>query len=289
MKEESFGGTFETIPVSDVAQSAPTAPTEQTATQPAAVPARPVQDAQPKPEKPRVAARAKGFMLDVFFAVGVFVFGGTLALYGIRKASVLRVALEVALAAAFVVAGYLALGWFAADVVADWSLGKPLDRSAAFVALALVLSYAGGTVSYWGWRYSRDPRVGMLVLALGVALLGGRVASLGMAFEELRVSRARAYTADEAFDALASLWKRQPSIDVGEMKAVTEEFRSAVYGPSFATGLSDAWKYRTIVRDPAVGVVAPAAPAKAAQENRATPVTEGGASSEESAPAPAAQ
>ncbi|WP_327211291.1 hypothetical protein [Rhizobium leguminosarum] len=236
----SFGTTDATRPLEPEASAARTPPEAPRA------PAVPAEKPSAAPQKPRAVARAKWFVLDVLFAAGMFVLGGTLALYGLRKATILRVAVEVAIVAIFAVAGYLALGWFAPEATSGWSLGEPLHRAAALVALAFALSYAGGTIAFWGWRYSRDPRVGMLLLAIGVSILGGRVAAIGMAFGELRVSQARVYTAAEAlkgFKSSISVMK-EAGVDPKPMAAVVKEFQSSVYGPAFAAGLGEAWKYR---------------------------------------------
>jgi hypothetical protein len=244
MQEITPGGTFGTIdettgpaPATLSARTLPTAPDTK---------APPVEQATATPQKPRAVARAKWFVLDVLFAGGMFVFGGTLALYGLRKATILRVAVEVAIVAVFAVAGYFAIEWFAPEATSGWSLGEPLHRAAALVALAFALSYAGGTIAFWGWRYTSDPRVGMLLLAIGVSILGSRVAALGMAFGELRVSQARVYTAAEAlkgFKSSISVMK-EAGVDPRPMAAVVKDFQASIYGPAFAAGLGEAWKYR---------------------------------------------
>lgn len=242
MQEITPGGTFSSVedryrhdarPLAEESSPPPAVPT---------ISAAPTSEAQ----KVRIASRAKTFMLDTIFAIAVFIFGGTLALYGMRKATILRVFVEVCVVFAFVAAGYFALDWLAPGIMDGWSLGEPAHRAVALTVLAFSLSYVGGTVAFWGWRYSRDARVGMLLLALGVALMGGRVTSLGMAFGELRVQQGRIFVAGESLKMLKSTMSimKEAGVDPKPLGEVIVSFRDSVYGAPFASALGDAWKYR---------------------------------------------
>jgi hypothetical protein len=274
MQETSIDGTLRTTIGPKPSEAR--VPSDPMATEAPRVYAPPGEQPAALPAKPRRVARAKGFVLDILFATGVFVFGGTLAVYGMRKATILRVFVELTLVAAFVAAGYFALGWFAPETMRGWSFGDPLHRAAGLLALAFSLSYVGGTVAYWGWRYSGDARVGMLVLALGTAVMGGRVAALGMAFGELRVSEARVYTAEAAIKSFRSsvTIMKENGIDPAPLAGVVKDFETVVYGPDFATGLSAAWKYRSVGANPSFAIDAidePLAPVKAEKTVRTSP------------------
>lgn len=216
-----------------VSEAATLPPVEPTAS-------KPVAEAAIKPTK---VARTKEFLLDSILASGVFVFGGLFALLGLRKISLVRLAVEVLIISLVLAGAYYGLAWSFPGSASAFSIDEPLHRAIMFFLAALVFEYVGGLVVYRGWKYAGDPKVGMLILALGVGFLGIRVAGIGMMVGEIRVATARVVVGEashKSFDATVAAMK-EAGIDPKPMGAIIHTFMDDVYGPNFGVRMRAMW------------------------------------------------
>ncbi|NTF17816.1 hypothetical protein G6L37_05335 [Agrobacterium rubi] len=196
-------------------------------------PSVPSTDAQTvKPSKLKNAGNA---MADLIMAIGVYVTGGLFALGAYRKVTALRLLIEAAVVTLVVGVLYLTTRSWIGQYVEGLDFNDPLQRAALFGVSAIVLAYLGGMVVHIGWNRKGDPKVSMLFLAVGMTLIGLRIASLGMAFGEIRVANTRVAAAAAGLEALKSTVSvlKSEGVDPKPVGKIIVDFHREVYGSKY--------------------------------------------------------
>lgn len=196
---------------------------------------------EPKPEitgtapektKPSKLKSAGNAVADLFMGIGVFLTGGVFGLAGYRRVSALRLIIESGIVAIIAVALYFATKTWLPDGI---DLADPLQRAAILVFVAIILAYLGGMVVHTGWNRKGDPKVSMLVLAVGMTLIGLRIASVALAVGEVRTVDAKVRVGEAALTAFKSTIDimKQAGVDPKPLGAVIFDFQKEVYGSKY--------------------------------------------------------
>ena len=186
---------------------------------------------------PTALRKAGVAFADLMMWIGVFITGGIFGLLGYRRISVLRLCVEAAIVAGLAAAWYFAAGtWLPSADALD--LGDPLHRALAFTAGAVALAYIGGIVVHLGWHRKGDPKISMLVMAVGMTLIGLRIASLGMAYGQIKVADARIDAGSAGLAAIKSAVDvmKAEGVDPKPMAKVIIDFQKDIYGSKYIEG-----------------------------------------------------
>lgn len=205
------------------------APAEPSATEKSSVKAAP---RETKPSKLKSAGNA---FADLIMWVGVFITGGIFGLVGYRRVTALRLTIEAGIVAVIAAALYYTTKTWLHPYTDGVDLHDPLQRALLFVLGAIVLAYLGGMVVHVGWHRKGDPKVSMLVLAVGMTLIGLRIASVGMAFGEIKAVDAKVEAGAAGLAALKSTIEvmKADGVDPKPVAKVILDFQKSVYGSKY--------------------------------------------------------
>jgi hypothetical protein len=194
-----------------------------------------VPTAEAKPSKLKSAGNA---FADLIMWIGVFITGGIFGLVGYRRVTALRLTIEAGIVAVIAGALYYTTKTWLHPYTEGVDLGDPLQRAALFVLGAIILAYLGGMVVHVGWHRKGDPKVSMLVLAVGMTLIGLRIASVGMAFGEIRTVDAKVEAGTAGLAALKSTIEvmKAGGVDPKPVAQIILDFQKSVYGSKYIEG-----------------------------------------------------
>lgn len=185
-----------------------------------------------KPSKLKSAGNA---FADLIMWIGVFITGGIFALVGYRRVTALRLTIEAGIFAVIAGALYYTTKTWLHPYTEGVDLHDPLQRALLFVLGAIVLAYLGGIVVHVGWHRKGDPKVSMLVLAVGMTLIGLRIASVGLAFGEIKTVDAKVEAGAAGLTALKSTIEvmKAGGVDPKPVAKVILDFQKSVYGSKY--------------------------------------------------------
>ncbi|MNU29078.1 hypothetical protein D3C71_175250 [compost metagenome] len=175
---------------------------------------------------------------DLIMWIGVFITGGIFGLVGYRRVTALRLTIEAGIVAVFAGALYYTTKTWLHPYTDGVDMHDPLQRALLFVLGAIVLAYLGGMVVHVGWHRKGDPKVSMLVLAVGMTLIGLRIASVGMAFGEIKAVDAKVEAGAAGLTALKSTIEvmKAGGVDPKPVAKVILDFQKSVYGSKYIEG-----------------------------------------------------
>ncbi len=228
--------TFASDPIGFGRDGAPAA--APTPAAPSVTEKSPVSAAPPeaKPSKLRSAGSA---FADLVMWIGVFITGGFFAFVGYRRVTALRLTIEAGIVAAICGALYYTTKTWLHPYTDGVDLGDPLQRAILFVLGAMILAYLGGMVVHVGWHRKGDPKVSMLVLAVGMTLIGLRITGLGLAFGEIKAGDARRDAGAAGLTALQATIEvmKAEGVDPKPVGKIIMDFQKDIYGSKYIEGL----------------------------------------------------
>lgn len=249
---------------------APQTPPEHSAEQ------RPAAKANQPGSKPSKLKSAGNAFADLIMWIGVFITGGIFGLVGYRRVTALRLMIEAGIVAVIAGALYYTTKTWLHPYTDGVDLHDPLQRALLFVLGAIILAYLGGMVVHVGWHRKGDPKVSMLVLAVGMTLIGLRIASVGMAFGEIKAVDAKVEAGASGLTVIKSTVEvmKAGGVDPKPVAKIILDFQKSVYGSKYIEGFyatSDKPKVEITPSD----LEAPAAaqPERAGEEPSADPAT----------------
>jgi hypothetical protein len=192
--------------------------------------------ADPRPSKLKSAGSA---FADLIMWIGVFITGGIFGLIGYRRVSALRLTIEAGIVAVIGGALYYTTKTWLNPYTDGVDLGDPLQRAPLFILGAIILAYLGGMVVHVGWHRKGDPKISMLVLAVGMSLIGLRIASVAMAYGETKTVYARVEAGAAGLTALKSTIDvmKAGGVDPKPVAKIILDFQKSVYGSKYIEGL----------------------------------------------------
>jgi hypothetical protein len=215
---------------------APTAaPAEAAASQKTVEQKAAVSATEAKPSKLKSVGNA---FADLMMWIGVFITGGIFALVGYRRVSAFRLTIEAVIVAIIAGALYYTTKTWLHPYADGVDLGDPLQRALLFILGAITLAYLGGMVVHIGWNRKGGPKASMLVLAVGMTLIGLRIASVAMAFGEIKAVDAKVEAGAAGLTALKSTIDvmKAGGVDPKPVAKIILDFQKSVYGSKYIEG-----------------------------------------------------
>jgi hypothetical protein len=202
----------------------------------------PSKDQQATETRPSKLKSAGGAFADLMMWIGVVVTGGIFAMIGYRRVSAVRLAVEAAIISAIIAALLYTTKTWIHPFTEGIDLNEPLHRGILLVVCAIALAYVGGIVVHLGWHRKGDPKVSMLFVAVGMTLIGLRIASLGMAYGEIRVTDARRDAGAAGLTAIKATVDvmKAEGIDPKPVGKIIMDFQKDLYGSKFIEGVYSA-------------------------------------------------
>jgi hypothetical protein len=236
----------ETISVGGVAISEFGNVSDQTAQEPKTIETEPLPEPvadKPNPEPSKASEKSKPSKLksagdafaNLLMGIGVFITGGIFGLIGYRSFSIRRLTIEAVVFGLIATVMYFTTTTWLHPYTEALDLGDPLQRAVLFVVGAIILAYVGGMVVHVGWSRKGDPKMSMLVLAVGMTLIGLRIASLAMAFGEIKTVDAKVEAGAAGLKALTSTVDimKAEGVDPKPVAALIMDFHKSIYGNKY--------------------------------------------------------